>query len=359
MFGTTYELTLNKAYVAHWGVLEAVRELIQNALDSDSPFEFTFGRDDEDDSNTLALTSANARLTPQTLLLGSTTKADAPEKIGSFGEGYKIALLVLTREGRSVSIHNGDKVWAPFFRFSKRFDDDLLCVSEESAPFKNTGLTFLVSGLTDEDVVAIRESCLPMQQHIGETLKTSYGDILLQKPGQLFVGGLFICKTELKYGYNMNPDRIKLERDRKTVDNFDLTYATTHMWYETERFDDVAKMIEAEVKDVGCAQWSATPMVKEACFRLFREKNPGKFVATSQSELQSFVKAGLTSYVFVGGSFGEVVCGASSYRNAKPDKARQPRELMEAWFAEARYRMHADAKRSFQALLDAAKGWKA
>jgi hypothetical protein len=37
MFNNTYELSLNKGYVAHWGVLEAVRELIQNGLDSDSP----------------------------------------------------------------------------------------------------------------------------------------------------------------------------------------------------------------------------------------------------------------------------------------------------------------------------------
>ena len=358
MFGTTYELTLNKAYVARWGVLEAVRELIQNALDSDSPFEFTFDKED-DGANTLTLTSANAQLTPQTLLLGATTKADAADKIGSFGEGYKIALLVLTREGRPVNIHNGDRVWAPFFRFSKRFEDDLLCISDDAAPFKNRGLSFLVSGLTDEEVAGIRESCLPMQQHIGETLKTSCGEILLQKPGQLFVGGLFICKTELKYGYNMNPDRIKLERDRKTVDNFDLTYATTHMWYETERFDDVAKMIEAEVKDVGCAQWSSTPMVKEACYRLFREKNPGKFVATSQSELQGFVKAGLTSYVYVGGAFGEVVRSSPSYRNAKPDKVRQPLEILQAWFDDAKYHMHADVRKSFQQIIDKSKGWRA
>lgn len=358
MFGTTYELTLNKAYVAHWGVPEAVRELIQNALDSDSPFEFAFDKED-DGANTLTLTSANARLTPQTLLLGATSKAEATDKIGSFGEGYKIALLVLTREGRPVSIHNGDRVWTPFFRFSKRFDDDLLCISDDAAPFKNNGLSFLVSGLTDEEVQGIRESCLPMQQQIGEVHKTSYGDILLQKPGQLFVGGLFICKTELKFGYNMNPDRIKLERDRKTVDNFDLTYATTHMWYETERFDDIAKMIEAEVKDVGCAQWSATPMVKEACFRLFREKNPGKFVATSQSELQGLVKQGLTSYVFVGGSFGEVVRGSASYRNAKPDKVVQPHEHLTAWYADAKYHMHASVRAKFEVLLDRAKGWRA
>jgi hypothetical protein len=40
--GKTYELSLVKTYVASWGLAQAVRELIQNALDSDSPFVYEF-----------------------------------------------------------------------------------------------------------------------------------------------------------------------------------------------------------------------------------------------------------------------------------------------------------------------------
>lgn len=38
----TYELPIAREYVRHWSMPEAVREIIQNALDSDSPFEYEF-----------------------------------------------------------------------------------------------------------------------------------------------------------------------------------------------------------------------------------------------------------------------------------------------------------------------------
>lgn len=37
----SYELPLARDYVRHWGVTEAVRELLQNMLDSESPNEFS------------------------------------------------------------------------------------------------------------------------------------------------------------------------------------------------------------------------------------------------------------------------------------------------------------------------------
>ena len=59
----TYELPLSKDYVRHWGMSEAVRELIQNGLDSDSPFEWETREEDQ----TLVIRSRFAKLEPKTL----------------------------------------------------------------------------------------------------------------------------------------------------------------------------------------------------------------------------------------------------------------------------------------------------
>jgi hypothetical protein len=80
-------------------------------------------------------------------LLGTTSKAGNKDAIGSFGEGYKIAMLVLTREEYIVEIDNGEKRWTPEFEYSRKYDEELLVIKETKLPYKNKGLTFRVIGL--------------------------------------------------------------------------------------------------------------------------------------------------------------------------------------------------------------------
>jgi hypothetical protein len=160
---TTYELSLVKEYVSHWGMKEAVRELIQNALDSASPFVYEFSSG-EDGLWTLRLNSEFSALSPQSLLLGATSKAKDSDAIGSFGEGYKIALLVLTRLGYETGILNNDKLWKPKFRFNRNYGCEVLVVEETALPNKvNRGLTFMVQGLTDEDKAAALAKPTPVE----------------------------------------------------------------------------------------------------------------------------------------------------------------------------------------------------
>ena len=234
----TYELPLSKDYVRHWGMCEAVRELIQNGLDSDSPFEWEMSEEDQ----TLVIRSRFAKLEPKTLLLGHTSKAGS-DKIGSFGEGYKIALLVLTRCGYEVQVRNGDRLWRPKFMYSHTFESDVLCIEDSAAQSRTEGVEFVVSGLTPSEFVEIRNQCLHMQYDIGETLTVSSGRILRARPGKLYVGGLYVCDTKLAFGYDVKPEFMRLERDRKTVDSFDLLFLTKQMWFDTERWDEIAELI--------------------------------------------------------------------------------------------------------------------
>lgn len=137
----SYELPISRDYVRHWSMPEAVREIIQNALDSESPFEYEFK------SDKLFIRSRGAILPTSTLLLGKTSKAHATDKIGSFGEGYKIALLVLTREGYSVKIHNNGRIWTPFFKQSRQFDAEVLCIEDSADPIPFEGISFEIDGM--------------------------------------------------------------------------------------------------------------------------------------------------------------------------------------------------------------------
>lgn len=356
IFDTIYPLSITKNYVSRWGINHAIRELIQNAIDSESPFKYEFTQD------SLSLTSEFTTLSPQTLLLGSTSKADNGDMIGSFGEGYKIALLVLTRLGHAVEIRNGNKLWTPAFEHSKIFNEEILVVRETSLSDRsNTGLTIVVHGLDQFLKDAIIESCLLMQSNIGEIKSTQYGDILLERPGKLYVGGLYICDVETKYGYSIHPKHMRLERDRQTVYSWDLENITTKMWYETGDTDTIVQMITDGIKDVAYAQYDSPEIVKEACYEFFRKQHPGSLIASSATEMKSMIEKGMTKTVYVGGYTHAVV---SSYSGYQADSKRaiiiaaSPHDRMKTWLSDNRSEMRSKAIVAFKQILEESANWR-
>lgn len=352
MLDRIYELPLSQSYVRHWGVVEGVRELFQNALDSDSPFEYQLGPD------SLRITSRFSRLEPKTLLLGTTSKADARDKIGSFGEGYKIALLVLTRAGVNVRVENNDRLWVPSFKRSRQFEDEVLCIRDSSYPEgRGQGLTFSLEGLDESDLDAIRETNMHMWAHVGEVLTTSRGEILLEHPGKLFVNGLFVCKTQLKYGYNMKPEYLRLERDRQTVSTFDLAFQAKDMWFETGRHEQIAAMIEENAPDMEYANYGTPELVRQACYELFKKNNPGAVVASSPQELKQMIAQGMTKVVYINKVFGDCVRTSSDYLTQDAVFLRTPQQVLHDWFNKNRKHMRRDGITAFQELLDQSKEW--
>lgn len=354
LFGRIYELPLSKDYVRHWGVVEAVREICQNAIDSDSPFEYELGED------SLTITSRYAKLEPKTLLLGTTSKADATDKIGSFGEGYKIAMLVLTRENRKLTIFNGDVSWTPMFRHNRHFQEEILCVKESSYPEgRGKGLTFKVEDLTQTDLDAIVDMNMAMWKSVGQVIETSKGQILLDHPGKLFVHGLFVCETEFKFGYNIKPEFLKLERDRQTVSSFDLAFITKDMWFETGRYKEIAEHIASEIEDLKYANYGTPDLVKEACYEHFISEHPGAILAGSQKELKALVEQGMTKTVFVGSNaMYECVTSSRSYQTIEVPKIKTPDEWMQEFFKENRSHMRREAIAAFKILMVRAADWR-
>jgi hypothetical protein len=360
MFDKVYELSMSRRYVSRWGLTEAVREIVQNALDSESPFIYSFNKTSEDEY-VLTINSEFTTLPASSLLLGATSKADSSDSIGSFGEGFKLAILVLTRLCIKVQIYNGSVLWTPGWKHSKMFNDEVLAITESVPSEKmNKGLTFKIFGLSEAQTDAIKLSCIRMQDHIGAIKQTSYGDILLEKPGELYVGGLFICKVDTKFGYNILPRHVNLERDRQTVNSWDLQSITTQMWFETKEFDRIAEMIKDEINDVGYAKYTSTEIVKEACYRLFRQKHPSALIAESAKELEDMVKQGMTDTVYIGSDIGYLVKGSKSYTSVRPALVAQqnPEEYLRAWLRNNRSEMRSKAIESFKHLLSVSTNWK-
>ena len=101
-------LPLSHLYVHHWTVHEALRELFQNAIDrqkekTECSLFFSFIKEEEK----FIIGNKKTTIGVDTLVLGNTDKALNDEALGQFGEGYKLALIVLLRQKLTVLIHNG------------------------------------------------------------------------------------------------------------------------------------------------------------------------------------------------------------------------------------------------------------
>lgn len=355
---TVYELSLVRDYVSHWGVQEAVREFLQNALDAPTTFSYTWVEPEKDEGWTLMIRSSNMVLKPRMLLLGSTTKTEGTT-IGSFGEGFKIALLVLSRLDRPVIMKNGVLIWRPALRLSDRYGVETLCIDEfPGEDTTHTGLTVVIGGLTDEEKMDIIGSCIRMQENPGKFQATKYGSILLDQPGRLYCGGLFICKTELEYGYNILPKYLPLERDRQTVSDWDLGKLTFQMQMEVQGAKVVAKMVANDSPDVRMAQYYAPEEVKEECLALFREDHPDSVVASTRDEALRMSRTGYGSVAHIGGTYGSLIQSAPSYQASYSQIVpKTPQARLQAWLASWKHELSDEAITAFKDLTEEAEKW--
>lgn len=356
----TYALSLHRNYVAHWGVANAVRELIQNAIDSDGEFFYEF-RYTAEDKHALRLRSSGVTLDTKTLLLGATDKRNDASKIGSFGEGYKIALLVLTREECPVIVRNGYVTWEPYFAHSQEFDDVLLHINETEEVGYND-LEFIISDISTAEKLEIIESCLLMQSSVGKVTGTPQGDILHDKPGKLYVGDLFICNTELQYGYNIKPELIKLERDRQTVDSFNLKWITKDMWASTRDHTAVLQMLKDEVPDVEFLEYVPKPTLRDAAYSLFTGTYGNSIPVTSKYEADKLVERGVpvNKIVQLSSKFYKMVTESLGFKTEIADKIpaeEKVHEVMQDWFKDNQKHMNRYGKVNFNKLIALSRNW--
>lgn len=220
-----HTLSLTPDYVLSWGIWESARELLQNAIDqhsNDPQSKLCFVCDSENDRLTIGAT--NCALEPRTLLLGMSTKLADRKAIGQFGEGYKLALLVLTRFNYGVTIRTGNEVWKPVFEFSKEYDSSVLTIERYRTEDDAGGVFFDIDGVREVDFAKI------IERYLGDIPpnRILYEDFL---KGKVFVNGLYVCEVpNLQYGYNFSPDRLKLDRDRGMASTFDITWESSRLW---------------------------------------------------------------------------------------------------------------------------------
>lgn len=250
------ELSISTGYVLDWGIKEAVREIIQNAIDQANKIadnEMSI----EETGDILIISNKTSKLTRASLVLGASTKTEEEESIGKFGEGYKLALLVLLRSGVEVVIHNyGEKeTWVPEICYSNEYKTNVLVINiykQYISKPKHGNLVFQLNGV--KNIKEILSSIMLDETVYSEVIETKKGKILRGGPkGNIYVNGLFVGKrdeNDLEDSYSFHPKYLKIGRDRNLIDNFDLKSLVGEIRFEGLPSEEIVKEVINSKPDI-------------------------------------------------------------------------------------------------------------
>ena len=356
-----FELGLAKDYISDWTVSNAIREFMQNAIDQangrpDNAYSVEYNEDLQE----LRIANKASVLEKSTLLLGTTTKG--VDDIGGFGEGYKLACLVMLRNGIKVSFENygAREIWNFKFSKLKKYDyvESLVCDVETQAFFKkvpNNNLTVILTGITPEQHqqyldLLIDPSCEAIETEEGRVLKTP------GYKGKVYVNGLYVANLpNFEFGYDLKPAYIKVGRDRNLVNEWDLSKITKNMWLEIGDSALIRNMLERNCADVSYLAneygWDYTENMRaqrtaiadEIYSSIRDDYGDDVLLASSEDEKEKLENSTRRKVVFMPDSIKGIVKNASgvykdTIKKAQEDAESEDRTVKEQIYAWAQKR---------------------
>jgi hypothetical protein len=215
--------TISPNYVAGWGATEALREIIQNYLDVVDMLreQNTRAGTRKPVKGQIAWSNGEATISDRGpglelrhFALGISEK-DSPYSRGQFGEGLKLAIMVLARSGRGCTIlSNGRKITPVIREHSQLGTPTLHLVIEKSR--KRSG-TEIVVQCSEEEYQSAREKFVELDEGIS-WLDHSAGISL--PAGRIYVNGTLVGRHNALFSYHFthaNADSL-MNRDRSIVD---------------------------------------------------------------------------------------------------------------------------------------------
>ncbi len=236
---------ISENYIPDWTLEDAFRELHQNFKDY-GEYNIEVVNKDPLTDYVLLSNSFDPKST-DLLIIGESNKSE--NQIGKYGEGLKMAALVLLRNGYECIVH------------TNTFKATFLLVDNVTTSIKTLGVsiqeyseeprlaeeaTFNVQITTPVNSFNTYTEQIIKPEDILHT-REGYGSIVNKTKGDIYVGDLFVCNLKsFNYAYNLYPKNISLDRDRKVPKDFDVKWNISKIQETYEEFDKIGK--SADVK---------------------------------------------------------------------------------------------------------------
>lgn len=237
-------------YVKSWTPARAICEFIANALDEDQGATVTYA------DGTLTITDNGPGIPEEGLILGYSPKGD--EEIGQFGEGSKIAALVLARSEEIGTVEISTIGYGFIPTVETRTILDGIAPRRSKTPPQVLVYTFTDSDRTAGTEVRIEcgkdvaDEAISRFRHLTETGYTppvEAPDIILDgDPGRLYIGGVLVSKLprfKASYDFPLASAKRAQNRDRTVIDSEEIVRLVSSALAASARQDVIEHFVSA------------------------------------------------------------------------------------------------------------------
>jgi len=337
------DYNMSKDYCADWTAIDAIREMVQNAIDSNKEFSCEILQ------NTIRVTTYSSNLPLETLMLGSSIKDE--NAIGKYGEGYKIGMLVLTREKLLPSISTYGKIIGGLF-ITNQFNIETFNIQVNDYGFTHNKIIFecRIGDICVDDLI----HKIPYFS-ANSPSKPDTVDVWQDRPGEIYVHGLFVTKTDLVFGYNFAPSQITLNRDRNMVDGVYWQLAQYYARLNVSKAELIFNLIERDAPDVqDLSYFLQCKELRAELARLFFNKyGDGAKISKPGT---SYYGGGSSVSVGYSASRAYSKCGIEEAKKAADPDA--PDQVLANWKEANKSKLRRDLRTSLDTVITRAKSWK-
>jgi hypothetical protein len=198
---TVLEYPLSPKYIPNWTIGEALRELIANAFDIDAAPDIRW------ENGAAIITDNGPGILRSFWVIGEGNHGE----IGQFGEGLKMAMLVLARDGRSASVTTAGYSVTPGLSYSETYGSKVLTLTSE--PNVRDRGTVVRVVCTKAEFKSAHDRFLKLRPR-----RMAHKELgMLKDGGQLYINGVYASKLPAFWGYNIT-DKTMANRDRTVLD---------------------------------------------------------------------------------------------------------------------------------------------
>ncbi len=251
---------MSAEYCSEWSYLDALREVVQNALDLDID-EATYSIE----NGVVSVMTFHSTIPIECFTLGMSKKKDGA--IGKYGEGLKLAMMILARLGACPVVRTGNYTITGMFLPNAITGVDTFNLEfEEHEEYKDSTEFFCIM-LPEFREHDIKKYITPFGEFLG---KPDHFDIF-EGEGDVYVNGLYVYTDEqLKHSYNFAPGVLELNRDRNMVNGITHTLASAYADHGEAK--QVFNLVLEEAKDVSLLEYYLYGDLKNELRELFIEK---------------------------------------------------------------------------------------